>query len=253
MQDQHVPAISRYYWPAFAVATLFGSNAGDLLVKHLSTAGSAAIYLPLLAVAFGAILYAEARDPAPTVRWYWLAIIIAPAAANHLADLSYLYLGVRRIWVAAGLLIVLVVSNLAFQSDTTRLIALRLQERPRPTVPLTDASYWIAMVVASTAGTLASDFLSLGLGLNLPLTSLILLVPVIMVAAVRRWTSINRTWSYWSLIVVLNALGIALGDLLAADPRFGIGPGPSVLSSAAVLAVLLLFSLHHDQAAPRTR
>lgn len=253
MQDQHVPAIGRYYWPAFWAASLFGASAGNLVVSYLTARGLSEIYLPFLAVAFGAILYAEARDPAPSMRWYWLAVIIAPTAANHLADVSFAYLGVRRIWVCAGLLIVLVIAHLAFQSDTTRLIALRLQQRPKPTVPITDATYWIATIVASTAGNLASDFLSIGQRLALSTTCLILILPVAAAAAVRRWTGFNRTWTYWTVVLTLNALSAGLGDLLAGDPVWGVGLVRSVLLSGAILAILLIVAAQHEGAASRAQ
>jgi uncharacterized membrane-anchored protein len=239
MQDHHVPAIGRYYWPTLAAATLFGTNAGDLLVTWLGAHGLKDLYLPALALVFAAILYTEARDTEANVRWYWLAVIIAPTASNHLADLSFAHLGVRRLWVCAGLVTLLVVAHLAFQSDTTRIIALRLQQRPQPTVPVTDATYWIAMVVASTAGTLASDFLTAGQHLGLAAASLVLAVPVLVIGGLRRWTDLNRTWTYWSAVVALNALATAAGELLASDPRLGIGLGRSVMACGLVLAVLL--------------
>ena len=136
MQDQHVPAIGRYYWPAFAAATLFGNNAGDLLIAFLAPSGLAGYFLPALALVFLLILFLEARDTAPRLHWYWLAIVIAPTASNHLADVSFSYLdfGFRRAWVFVLFLTILALAHLAFQSDTQRLIALRLQQRPTPTV-----------------------------------------------------------------------------------------------------------------------
>lgn len=239
MQDQHVPAIGRYYWSVFAVATLFGSTTGDLIAGHLKPQGLIGYYLPVLAAVFGATLYAEARDPAPRLRWYWLAVVLVPTAANELADLSFLYFGLRRIWVAGGFLIVLVVAHLAFQSDATRLIALRLQQRPTPTVPLTDATYWIAMIVTSTSGTLAADFLIQGLRMDLGTVVLIMLVPVAAASGARRWTGFNRTWTYWSVVVAVTAAATAIGDLLAGDPRLGVGLGWSAAVSGGLLAVLL--------------
>ena len=250
MQDQHVPAISRFYWPAFAAATLFGANAGDLVVEHLKGWEVASLYLPSLAVAFAVILYVEARDPSSSPRWYWLAVILAPTAANELAELSFNYMGLRRIWVCVVLLAVLVITHLAFQSDTTRLIALRLQQRPRPTVPLTDATYWIAMVVACTVGNLASDYLTLGNKLDVRTVCLVLAPLVFVAGALRRWTEFNRTWTYWSVVVTVTALGASVGDLLAADPLLGMGLARSAALSGVIMALLLFFaSTARDDAA----
>ena len=241
MQDQHVPAISRFYWPAFAATTLFGNNAGDWLIAFLTPGGHADYFLPILAAVFLAVLYLEARDPAPQLRWYWLAIVIAPTASNHLAELSFFYLdfGFRRAAVFALFLVILALTHLAFQSDAQRLIALRLQERPTPTVPLTDATYWIGLIVASTAGALASDFLSLGLGIDERVACIILLLPLAGAVVARRSTGLNRTATYWAMVVALNALSTIAGGLLANDARLGIGLGWSVAALGALLAILL--------------
>ena len=77
MQDQHVPAIGRYYWPAFAGATLFASTASDLLFMELAGHGLGDLYLPLFAGAFVALIVAETRDPGESTRWYWAAVIAA--------------------------------------------------------------------------------------------------------------------------------------------------------------------------------
>jgi uncharacterized membrane-anchored protein len=253
MQDQHVPAIGRFYWPAFAAAALFGATAGNSVTAHLSTWSASNLYLPVLAAAFAAILYLEARDQRSSVHWYWLAVIIVPSAANHLSDISFAYLGVRRIWVCAGLLVVLVVTHLAFQSDTTRLIALRLQQRPMPTVPITDATYWVAMVVASTAGNLASDFLTIGRHFDTRLTCLILILPVAAAAALRRWTALTRTGTYWAVVVTLNALGTAMGDMLSADQSLGLGPNLSVVLAGAILAIFVFLTTSRETRAQNAK
>lgn len=250
MRDQHVPAIGPYYWPTLAAASLFGRVTGNFLVPQMEAWNVGAFYLPLLVAGLGIILFIEARDERSTVRWYWLAVVIAPALANNLADVGFAYLGVRRVWICAVLLVLLVVSQLAFQSDATRVVALRLQLRLKPAVPLTDASYWIAMILSGSAGTLASDFLTLGLSIDLRTVFIILLLSLAAIAAVRHWTKVNRAWAYWTLVFATNALATAVGDVLEVDPQFGLGLLRSAILSGLVLSILLLIAWRND---PETR
>ena len=248
MQDQHVPAIGRWYWPLFAAAILFASTVGDLLIVELGQRGLSGLFLPALALALAVVLYAEVRDHGASLRWYWLAVIIVMTGSNHLADLTYLFLGLRRIWVCIGLIVLLIIAHLAFQSDAARIIALRLQQRPQPTVPLTDVTYWIAMVLTCTAGTLAADYVSIGLNVGLPVDCLLCLLALAGAAALRRWTTISRTLTYWLIVFVLIALGTAIADLLADDPGVGLGLRTSVAITGAIFAVLVVLSAERQPA-----
>ena len=74
----------------------------------------------------------------------------------------------------------------------------------------------------------------------LALAGLALLPPLAAATAVRRWSPLSRTASYWGVVVALNALSTAAGGLLANDPRMGIG----LCWSVALLGGVVFFN--HD-------
>ena len=247
MQTQHVPVISLHYWLVFAVATLFGANAGDLIVGQLARWDLDAFHLPLLAIVVLAVLVAEVLDKSPGTRWYWLAIIVIPMLSNDLGATSASYFGIDRIWIFAGIAVVLVVTFLVVRSDAMHLVAMSLMLRPKPAVPLTDACYWIAMVLAAALGYVASDHLIYSLGLA-PRWSALILATLVALASylfVKRVS--NRALLYWFMIVAINSTANSLGIFLA-GPRVGIGLFASVAAAGLVLAALLLFRPREDSA-----
>ena len=240
MQDKHVPVITLHDWLVFAAATLFGSDAGDLISEQLALWHFHVFHLPLLAVVLIAILMAENADSSRTPAWYWLAIIVIPMASNDLAASSAVYFGVNRLWVFGGLALVLVVAYLMVRSDAMHLVAMSLMERPQPAVPLTDACYWLAMVLASTLGTVAADFCMFSLDLGPGRTSLILTPLLLTMYFLSGRPETNRVLAYWMMVVVLNSCATATGRFLARDPSLGLDLPKSVVLTGTLLGLLLL-------------
>ena len=250
MQSQHVPVISLHYWLVFAAATLFGSNAGDLIVSQLAKWDLHHFHLPLFAVMLLAILVAEVLDKSAGTLWYWLAIIVIPILSNDLGTTSASYFGVHRIWVFVGLAVVLVVTFLVVRSDAMHLVAMSLMLRPKPAVPLTDACYWIAMVLAAALGYVASDFLIYSVGIA-PRWSALALAPLVAVASYLFVTrAANRALLYWLMVVALNSTANSFGIFLA-GPRVGIGLPLSVAAVGLVLVALLLLRPRAESTAIR--
>ena len=65
-----------------------------------------------------------------------------------------------RIAIISCLLLTLVSTFLIARSDAMHAVASNMMLRPKPNLPLTDASYWLGMLIASVLGTTASDWLT---------------------------------------------------------------------------------------------
>ncbi len=121
-------------------------------------------------------------------------------------------------------------------------IALLAQFRMRRYVAWT---YWGAVVMVGTFGTMAADVLHVGLGVSYTVSTVI--YAVALAAVFISWSRIEGTLSihsvdtprreafYWAAVVATFAMGTALGDFTAYTLNFGYFP--SSLLFAAVIAV----------------
>ena len=117
MKAIHVPQINARYWVAIAMASVFGTNMGDLYAHDsgLGIIGG----LPVLAAIVAVAYFLERRDDRQHEVWYWLAIIVIRTGATNIAD--YLcgrrYVGLNRFALSAGLA-VLIAAYVAFRHST---------------------------------------------------------------------------------------------------------------------------------------
>jgi uncharacterized membrane-anchored protein len=110
------------------------------------------------------------------------------------------------------------------------------------------AVYWLAVVLISVVGTLLTDNLTDGLGVELWISTTVFAVLLAVVFAV--WYAREHTLSihsivttpreafYWLAVLVTFALGTAAGDWTL--DLTGWGPGPSVLLPAGLIAAVFV-------------
>lgn len=246
MQISHLPALDARYWLIVTLITILGSNAGDFVsggfdgATALDTALD--IHVPVVAALLLGVLWLEPRDPSASRRSYWLALLLVPMTSNDLAGLVMSGAPIGRIGIICGLLAALVSTFLIARSDAMHAVASNMMLRPKPNLPLTDASYWLGMLIASVLGTAASDWLTategLSDGMALPVTALPALAAIV---ALHLLPARFRFVLYWVAIVSLNAAATAAGHFLAWHPLLGIGlPQSLIVLSLALLAIALV-------------
>jgi uncharacterized membrane-anchored protein len=241
MQDVHVPPLSLRSWAVFMIASVFGANLGDFMSVDLAL-GFTFRMLALLAVLV-AIFTFEQYDRSKTQAWYWTAIIVIQAASTKLADFSTTELGFGRFAVIAGLAVLLAATFVVARSSPSLLISTHMISRPgRAAKPMADSAHWVAMVVASTLGSVAADAFTIGLGLGALRSSVILMALTAVAVSLQRLPQANRLLIYWLTVAALRAVGNAVGDVLARDPHLALGlPLSTAMTGALMAAVLLLW------------
>jgi uncharacterized membrane-anchored protein len=141
MKRHHVPNIDGRYWTAITLASIFGTNLGDLYA-HKSGLGLIG-GLPILLLLFVAVYVTERFDKLSHDLYYWLCIIILRTGATNMAD--YLAgrrgLAIDRLSLSIGLGLALAL--LAWWAG--RAERGRSEQTVRKSVPDTDARYWVAM------------------------------------------------------------------------------------------------------------
>ena len=229
MRPAHAPVIDTRYWVTLSLASVFGANLGDFVshVLHLGHVRG----LPILALAFLAVLLGERRSRVAGSGFYWAAIVILRTAATNLADLATHDLRLGYGGVIAGLALLLVGLCL-------------LQPRAggaaaATCVPRTDGCYWAAMLTAGTLGTAIGDAVAGPLGLGTGAGSLLLgaaLLGLLGIAS-RKTATVP---GYWSCVVAVRSAGTTAGDFIVGGGGLGLGlPLATLLSGLALVTTQL--------------
>lgn len=235
MKTIHIPNVNARYWCAIALASLFGTNLGDLWA-HNSGLNKLVGLAPLAALA-AIVFVLERRDRAPRELYYWLVIAIIRTGATNIAD----YFKKIIAWPLFGGILAVALLAMAIwslQGSGSRNADQAGAERHG--MPPAGTAYWLAMLSAGVLGTFYGDVASKTVGM--PAASLGLLA--LLLVAVTFWARLreHRFWLYWLVVAIARTFGTAAGDLIAEDPHLDIGLGLStLLTGAAFVAVLMLW------------
>ncbi len=232
MQTRHMPTVGARYWSAITLASLFGTNLGDLYANEtgLGTYAGVAILAVLAAAAF----VAERRDPFPRELWYWLVVIIIRTGATNIAD--YLAYHVHIAEPALSLGLAALIAGFGWLS---------LHRRDRAEIaaeargmPATGGAYWAAMLSAGVFGTVVGDVAQHLFGQGQAALGLAALLAVAL--AVWRGVGTGRIWVYWLTVAVARTAGTAMGDYLAESDTLGLGLAVATLVTGSLFLLVLL-------------
>lgn len=236
MQTRHVPTINGRYWAGIALASVFGTNMGDLYAHDsgLGLLGG----LPVLAILFLLVYAAERFDRHGHDAYYWICIVILRTGATNIAD----YMAGRN-----GLHIDRLVLSIGF---ALLLAALawwlgRIDRRPGDipalkTIPTTDPGYWVTMLTAGVLGTVLGDYCQHQFGADTATLGLAILLAVTLL--VYRNVFASALAAYWLVVAVARTTGTAIGDWLAESPHLGLGlPVATTITGLTLAAVLILW------------
>jgi len=244
MQTRHVPTINARYWAGIALASVFGTNMGDLYAHDsgLGLLGG----VPVLVALFLVIYAIERSDKRSHDAYYWLCIIIMRTGATNIAD--YMAgrrgLGIDRLVLSIGFGVLLAV----FAWWLGRVDRSSNGTVPLKTVPTTDPGYWVTMLTAGVFGTVLGDWCQHQFGENAATLGLTILLAVALLAY--RNVLLGTLAGYWLTVGVARTTGTAIGDWLAESPIPNLGlPLSTLITGTALAAVLILWPGGRPQAA----
>lgn len=229
MQPIHTPSISAKYWLAILMASVFGTNLGDLYAHEsgLSLLSGLAVLTALVTGLFAL----ERHSSAPTAVFYWLVIALIRTGATNIADfLSFsahlpavpLHLWMLG-WSGVFALVIAVAGGATIWLDRST-GSQRLS---------TGTAYWVAMLGAGIFGTILGDVASRALGGTR--AAALLLVLFGMALGLRRRLPLSVA-VFWLTIAVARTAGTAIGDCLAEDSRLNLGLPLATLISGLIFA-----------------
>jgi uncharacterized membrane-anchored protein len=243
MKHIHNPQIDLRYWVLISLASIFGTNTGDLAVRWYKLAAELFDLpmllgfkhlgpLPILVVLFGLIYLIEKIDARKIELYFWTAIIIIRTAATNIAD------GLNDdvhlpIAISIGIFVFcLLVGALIWQHK-------RQQPLNDIFIPNSNLFYWVMMCVAGILGTLIGDELAHSLGLQF--ASLLLTILMVGLVAIGYQKFLIFTAMYWFGIAFARIAGTAVGDWLAKSvERGGAGLGLPLATLVSGLLFILV-------------
>jgi uncharacterized membrane-anchored protein len=230
MQSIHLPTLGARYWTALCLASIFGANMGDLFARDMGLGHVAG--LPFLAIALAIVIVAERFDRIQHEIYYWIAIIIVRTAATNFADFAAGDLKLPRVWVMAGLTVLLAAALWLTWQYVWRLLSSKTDNMLRA-----DLGYWICMFIAGTLGTVIGDFCSHNLGLD-DAGAAIALSPIVIVLLAVGWRgSLRLLPFYWLTVVAIRAAGTAVGDFVSGRNMLGL-PMSAALTGGLFVVLL---------------
>jgi uncharacterized membrane-anchored protein len=232
MQIRHMPSVGARYWSAIAMASLFGTNLGDLYAHDsgLGLIGG----VPILAALAAVVFLVERRDQTPRELYYWLLIIIIRTGATNIAD----YGKHQMPYVVFGGILSVLMIGFAWASLRSNDAAERTAEAKRG-MPTTGAAYWAAMLSAGVFGTFFGDVAQHLIGQGAASAALAMLL--LATLAVWRAQGASRIWLYWLTVAVARTAGTAMGDWLAENETLSIGLPLATAITGIVFTSILLF------------
>jgi uncharacterized membrane-anchored protein len=237
MQITHVPRVDWRYWTAIALASIFGTNLGDLYAHDsgLGLIGGVPVLLGIFALAY----VIERFDKSVHQVWYWLAIIIIRTGATNIADYVAFRMHLNQIGVCVVLALII-----AFVARRQAALAAQagagVALGARTGLPATDGKYWLAMLSAGVFGTVLGDVCSHAVGEGVASLALGAILATALLFG--RRGLLQTIYYYWLTIAIARTTGTAIGDWLAESdiPNLGLTLS-TIITGTAFVAVLLFW------------
>ncbi len=223
------PNVGPRYWAAILVASMCGTNLGDIIPDVFKMSAGAG--LVMLAFMFVLLVSVERASARGSEAFYWIAILVVRAAATNIADYSIEQAHLTYLNVIVGLAL-LFIGLLVLQRRST-------PKQAKGALPPSGGLYWLTMLLAGSLGTVIGD--ALGHAFNsvqvgVPVSAFMATLALLLI-----WTARTRLgWlgatSYWVTVVGVRWWGTNVGDVLA----FLLSLIPSAAMTGSALAILLL-------------
>ena len=232
------PRINARYWAAILLASVFGTNLGDLYAHslRLGLLDGLAVLASLVAVVF----VIERFDSKPKERYYWTIIILIRTGATNLADYLAYRAKIPDIPLTVGLLALIALFGWMSRSTAT----------PAQAVPRTNLWFWLAMLSAGVFGTVAGDLCEHGVGEGVAALALSGVLSAVLLGGSKIMGPGLVT--YWLTVTLARTTGTALGDWLAENHLAPVGLPLATLLSGVVFVSILIFWRPRAQATTGT-
>jgi uncharacterized membrane-anchored protein len=211
------------------MASIFGTNTGDFVADYLHLGHLAG--LPVLALVFALILFAEHRAQRRSTLFFWAAIITMRTAATNVGDAFHDFKIGYEISIPAVL--ALFALSVLLYGDRARL------HRGTAGTVNVNATYWVCMMLAGTLGTLGGDFLAFRMGFTAP--GAFAAVTLLAIGTMRAFAAEGNLLApvpYWITVGLIRIAGTSGGD--SAAHALGL-PAATALTGLVFIVLIVYF------------
>lgn len=237
-----VPAVTLGFWVIKILATTLGETGGDSvsmtwLGETTPDAGAAGLngYLVgtlIFGVALAALVWLQIHARRFN-RWlYWATIVASTTAGTTLADFATRSLGIGypggSLLLLAAVLACLLTWRLVLGSVSVNTVV----------GPREELFYWATITFSQTLGTALGDWAADG-GLGYAGAALAFGAALATLAALYRWTRVDRVVLFWTAFILTRPLGATVGDFLDKPVASGGLELSRPLATAVLVAAIL--------------
>jgi uncharacterized membrane-anchored protein len=239
-----VAQVTLYFWIIKICATTLGETAGDLLsmTLHVGYAISSLILASLFLVSLVAQLRSDKFHPA----LYWSVILTTSMAGTTMSDYMDRTIGIGYAMGSLILASILAIVLMVWHYNEKTISVSTIQTTKA------EVFYWIAILISNTLGTAFGDYLADNSGLGFLGGATLVGGCIALTAVAARYTPVNRVVLFWLAFVLTRPFGATFGDFLT-KPIEQDGLGFGTLVSSAILAILLImFVIYTSYKKPAT-
>lgn len=226
-----VPEVTLGFWVIKIAATTLGETGGDAvtMTMHLGYLTGTAIFATILVLLVWAQIAARRFHPF----LYWAVIVATTTTGTTLADFFDRSLGIGYVG-GSSILFILLLAVLGLWYRSLGSVSV-----DTITSPKAEAFYWATIMFSQTLGTALGDFLADSGGLGYEGGALVFGAGLAIVAGAYFYTSVSRTFLFWTAFILTRPLGATLGDLLDKPHSHG-GLALGRFDASGVIAVFIV-------------
>jgi uncharacterized membrane-anchored protein len=230
-RSNKVPEVVLAFWIIKIIATTLGETGGDAVSMSmgLGYAVGSMIFIALFVVTVVAQVRANSFHPL----LYWSVIVATTTAGTTLADFADRSLGIGYPGGASILFALLIVSLAVWHWSVGSVSVDKI------TSPKIESFYWTTILFSQTLGTALGDWMADTNGLGYEGGALVFAAGLALITLAYFYTSISRTFLFWSAFIITRPLGAMLGDLLDKPLNQG-GLNLSRYVASVTLAAIIL-------------
>lgn len=222
---KHLPKINTSYWILMLICTTMGELIGNLLSRNFALGYTQGAILDICVFAIMIFMVLFFKLKAEIV--YWMLILMGNIGGTNLADWVTLEpLDSDKAWgLLKPLQLGTQLGSLAVMGSLLFVLAVRfilVKKRGNESV-MTDALYWIAILLSSTFGTTSGDFITNDTPLGAFGGSIFLLVLLCAVYAACKYQRLSYTSGYWISLVLMHPVGATIGNYISKPIGLNLG------------------------------